>query len=135
MFLTKKLFYVILRHKTLCMKTIIISLIAICCFTSCNRQKNKIYAILERVDSLCLAEDYETADSLLAGIKARDIQNNGKKALYYLLKTQTELSVDRSITNDSLITFCVDYYEHMKDYENLARAYYYKGIYLSLINI
>lgn len=112
------------------MKTIIISLIAICCFTSCNRQKNKIYAILERVDSLCLAEDYETADSLLAGIKARDIQNNGKKALYYLLKTQTELSVDRSITNDSLITFCVDYYEHMKDYENLARAYYYKGIYL-----
>lgn len=112
------------------MKTIIISLIAICCFTSCNRKKNKIYAILERVDSLCLAEDYETADSLLAGIKARDIQNNGKKALYYLLKTQTELSVDRSITNDSLITFCVDYYEHMKDNENLARAYYYKGIYL-----
>lgn len=112
------------------MKTIIISLVAICFFASCNKQKNKIYANLERIDSLCLAEDYETADSLLSEIKTNNLKNDGDKALYYLLKAQTDFAVDKSTANDSLITFSVNFYEYMKDNKKLARAYYYKGIYL-----
>lgn len=116
------------------MKTIIISLVAICCFTSCNRQKNKIYAILERVDSLCLAEDYKMADSLLAGIKTRDLQCDGDKALYHLLKTQTDIALSHQVPSDSLISFSQEYYERTGDNKKLARTYYYRGAYYYTVN-
>lgn len=123
-----------MRHKTLRMKTIIISLVAIYCFTSCNRQKNKTYAILERVDSLCLAEDYKMVDSLLAGIKTRDLQCDGDKALYYLLKTQTDIALSHQVPSDSLISFSQEYYERTGDNKKLARTYYYRGAYYYTVN-
>lgn len=116
------------------MKVIAIYLMVACLCASCVRQKGKTSRTLEQIDSLIIVGNNETADSILSKITVNDLKSYGDKAFYYLLKTQTDVTLNHPTTSDSLITFSQKYYERTGDNKKLARAYYYKGAYYYTVN-
>lgn len=84
-------------------------------------------ARLEAADSLLAKEKFESALILLDSMKSGDLAEDGNRAYYNLLKTQTLYSLEKPIPDDSLIDQSIRYYEKSSDQDNLARAYYYKG--------
>lgn len=85
--------------------------------------------VLDRVDSIIGTGDFTAADSLLGKVRSHELGSENEKALYYLLKMQTDLSLDKPVESDSALIFCIDYYKATGDNARLARAYYYKGVY------
>lgn len=112
------------------MKTIPIYLMTLCLFANCSKQKSNISNTLEQIDSLSTEENYAAADSMLSNIRPNNLKDDSEKAYYYVLNVQTHFALDKIETEDSMITFSINYYKRTKDYKNLARAYYYKGVLL-----
>ena len=111
------------------MKAFIVCLLALLSIASCHRNYDKTKSLLKTIDSLAINGYHLKTDSLLKRINYSDLTNDRDKALYGLLKTQTYLSINKPVNNDSLINFSVEYFEKTGDYHHLARAYYYKGAY------
>lgn len=82
---------------------------------------------LDEIDSLVLAEKYDSAYTVLLGIKESSLAKPSDKAHYYLLQTQVGYLVNKPLTTDSLLDKSIDYYKQHKDNSRLADGYYYKA--------
>lgn len=91
-----------------------------------------MYSTIQKVDSLFIEGKVKTSDSIFRSINPKDIKDDNTKAYYYLMKTTIDVMKDESMDNDSLMDFCVKYYEKTGNDTMMARAYYYKGIVLFL---
>lgn len=91
-------------------------------------------ALLEKADSLVIAEKYDSAYNIVHSLNESDILNEEETAHYLLLKVQTAYLVNKPLeSSDSLLDIIIEYYQKELNYEKLADAYYYKafGLYLA----
>ena len=88
---------------------------------------------LDEIDSLVLAEKYDSAYSCLSAIKESTVLEPSDIAHYYLLQTQLGYLTNKPLFSDTLLDIAITYYNKVADYEKLASAYYYKS-YRSEIN-
>lgn len=103
----------------------LISIVAMLAFGCQTHRSNKS---LVEVDSLVVAELYDSAYQTLMAIDERDISTDADSAHYNLLKVQTSLLTSQPVSADSLLNGVIAYYEEHVDHEKLADAYYYKAI-------
>ena len=103
----------------------LISIVALLAFGCQTHRSNKS---LVEVDSLVVAELYDSAYQTLMAIDKRDITTDADQAHYNLLKVRTSILIGKPLPTDSLIDSAIAYYEKHVDHEKLADAYYYKAI-------
>lgn len=97
--------------------------------TGCkNWNGDKTIDKLRRIDSLAISEEYDTALVLIKELKPEEIKSDKEKAYYGIVKTHVYLGKDLYQNNDSLLDYCIKYYEKEKYSSELARAYYYKSL-------
>lgn len=97
--------------------------------TGCkNWNGDKTIDKLRRIDSLAISEEYDTALVLIKELKPEEIKSDKEKAYYGIVKTHVYLGNDLYQNNDSLLDYCIKYYEKEKYSSELARAYYYKSL-------
>ena len=82
---------------------------------------------LDEIDSLVLAEKYDSAYTVLLEIKESSLAEPSDKAHYYLLQTQVGYLVNKPLAIDSLLDKSIDYYKQHKDNSRLADGYYCKA--------
>ena len=99
---------------------VVLSILAAC------KQKG-ISERLDEIDSLVVAEKYDSAYSVLSEIKESFIVNLSDKAHYYLLLTQVGYLTNKPQTTDSLLDISITYYKNHNDNKGLAEGYYYKS--------
>jgi tetratricopeptide (TPR) repeat protein len=92
----------------------------------CSCRGRMVYNKLVSADTLMCHDMLDSAYNELKRINTYDIRNAEDSAYYNLLLTQAEYRLDKPIANDSLITTCVDFFDHNGDKEKLASACYYK---------
>ena len=100
---------------------ILIGMINIAC------QGNKMRTDLLAADSI-MDKNPDSAYVLLSKLTDADKLEDGDKALFLLLKTQSKWKTGRDITGDSLLNFSINYFKEGNDKVLLAKAYYYRGI-------
>lgn len=100
--------------------------VAIFCsiFTSCN---NKSQNELHQVDVLLEKDSLSSASTLFDKINFTEINTPKDSAYYYLLKTIIMWQQYIPIENDSIINYCIAYYENKHDNKRLAQSYHYKS--------
>ena len=103
----------------------LISIVAMLAFGCQTHRSNNS---LVEVDSLVVAELYDSAYQTLMAIDERNISTDADRAHYNLLKVQTSLLTSQPVSADSLLNGVIAYYEEHVDHEKLADAYYYKAI-------
>lgn len=81
---------------------------------------------LAMVDSLVKAELYDSAYHEITGMDTY-IDNEGDRAHYQLLLTQTSYLTDNTLSSDEVIDSAISYFEKGNDMEKLTDAYYYKA--------
>ena len=103
----------------------LISIVALLAF-SC--QTHRSHKSLAEVDSLVVAELYDSAYHLVnTKFEPSDLSPE-EKAHYDLLRVQTAYLVNQPLaTSDSILDGVIAYYEQHKNHEKLADAYYYKA--------
>ena len=99
---------------------IIFSLLAACTHKEVSER-------LDEVDSLVVAEKYDSAHSVLSGISESLVIEPSDRAHYYLLQTQVGYLIDQPLPSDSLLDLAIAYYKHNKDDYRLADCFYYKS--------
>lgn len=99
-------------------------------FWGCQNSSNGVYEKLEYIDTLL---NNFLVDSAFHEINGIDTSSFSKleRAYYDLLKVQTKWKANIPISSDHLLDSCMSYFEHAKDKEKIARAYYYKGVLLN----
>ncbi len=80
------------------------------------------------VDSLIVAEQYDSAHQVLMSIDSTITFNQEDKAHYYLLLVQTSHLIDHPLSSDSLLDIVIKYYQDGTDATKLSDAYYYKAV-------
>ena len=111
-----------MTHKTYL--TILSVAIFCCIFTSCNnRNQNKLH----QVDVLLEKDSLSSASTLFDKINFTEINTPKDSAYYYLLKTIIMWQQYIPIENDSIINYCIAYYENKHDNKRLAQSYHYKS--------
>lgn len=108
------------------MKNILYILLAFPLFTACTHKG--VSERLNKIDSLVLAEKYDSAYVVLSEIRESSITEASDKAHYYLLQTQVGYLVNRPMATDSLLDKSIAYYKDHRDNNRLADGYYYKAI-------
>ena len=78
------------------------------------------------VDSLVVAELYDSAYHKIIGMYTH-IDNEGDRAHFQLLLTQTSYLTNNTLSTDEVIDSAISYYEKRNDMEKLTDAYYYKA--------
>lgn len=111
-----------MTHKTYL--TILSVAIFCCIFTSCN---NKNQNELHQVDVLLEKDSLSSASTLFDKINFSEINTPKDSAYYYLLKTIIMWQQYIPIENDSIINYCIAYYENKHDNKRLAQSYHYKS--------
>lgn len=97
--------------------------------TGCkNWNGDKTIDKLRRIDSLAISEEYDTALVLIKELKPEEIKSDKEKAYYGIVKAHVYLGKDLYQNNDSLLDYCIKYYEKEKYSSELARDYYYKSL-------
>ncbi len=119
---------VLLSVGKISMRTLILYFAALLLLICCDAPKSKMLAQLEFIDSLTYREDYGLADKKLDSVNEAELSDNEDRALYYLLRLQTDFTIRKESDFDSLIDFSIAYYKRSDDYGRLARSYYYKGV-------
>lgn len=66
---------------------------------------------VEKIDSLVISEQYDTAFVLIKNIKLKDIKNDNERAYYGIVKTHIVIGKDIEQKNDSLLDNSIRYYE------------------------
>lgn len=107
------------------MKNILYILFLLPLFTACTHKG--VSKRLNEIDSLVLAEKYDSAYAVLSEIKETSITEVSDKAHYYLLQTQVGYLVNKLMATDSLLDKSIAYYKDHKDKNRLAEGYYYKS--------
>ena len=110
------------------MRTLILYFAALLLLVCCDAPKSKMRTRLEFIDSLTYRENYGLADKKLDSVNEAELSDNEDRALYYLLRLQTDFTMRKESDFDSLIDFSIVYYKQSGDYGRLARSYYYKGV-------
>ena len=82
--------------------------------------------LLNKVDSLVVAEKYDSAYHLIQKMNPR-FDNEMDMAHYQLLLTQTSYLTYNTLSTDTAIDGAIAYYEKSDDMEKLADVYYYKA--------
>ena len=82
---------------------------------------------LDEIDSLVLAEKYDSACTVLSEIEESSVTKLSDKAHYYLLQTQVGYLVNIPLATDSLLDLSIEYYKQNNDNGRLADGYYYKA--------
>jgi len=94
-----------------------------------NCRTKRTNNILSVVDSLIIAEEYDSAYSLVVAKLDTMHFSSEDHAHYNLLKVQTAYLVNRPLDSSSLLLDSViSYYEQNPDCERLSDAYYYRAI-------
>ena len=106
-------------------KKLVYTIVAFSLLAACTHKG--VSERLEEVDSLVIAEKYDSAFTVLSEIKESSITNPSDRAHYYLLQTQVGYLIDQPLSSDSLLDFAISYYEKYKDDDRLADCYYYKS--------
>lgn len=92
-------------------------------------QSNQINLELNKIDSLVVTEQYDSAYHILNNYDAKVISFQTDIAHYNLLKVQVAYLVNKPLaSSDSLLNCVISYYEQHIDHEKLADAYYYRAI-------
>lgn len=107
------------------MKKTIYTIAILTLFTACTHKE--VSERLDEVDSLVIAEKYDSAYTVLSEIMESSITEPSDKAHYYLLQTQTGYLVNQPLSSDSLLDLAIAYFKQRKDYDKLADGYYYKS--------
>lgn len=102
---------------------IIISLIVL---SACGRPDSDLAVSLQRAETL-MDEHPDSALEILDGIDAASISSEEQIARYGLLHTQALDKNYIDITDDSLISIAVEYYEKNHDDTYLMKSLYYRG--------
>lgn len=110
------------------MKTLLVCVTVVLFLACCDSHKGELKTQLELADSLVNEENYEEASEVFNNIDIETLLEDEDKALYYLLKLQTDFTLGKETKLDTLIDFSIDYYNGIGNYEKLSRAYYYKGM-------
>jgi hypothetical protein len=106
--------------------TILISIIALLASSCQNRRPNKSLA---EVDSLVVAELYDSAYHLVTTKLESANFTPEEQAHYDLLKVQTSILANKPLeSSDSILDGVISYYNQHVNHERLADAYYYKAI-------
>lgn len=106
--------------------TILICIIALLASSCQNRRPNKSLA---EVDSLVVAELYDSAYHLVTTKLESANFTPEEQAHYDLLKVQTSILANKPLESaDSLLDGVISYYNQHVSHERLADAYYYKAI-------
>ena len=109
-------------RRTFCL----ISIVALLAFGCQTHRSNKSLA---EVDSLVVAELYDSAYHLVNTKFEPSYFSPEEKAHYDLLRVQTSMLVNKPIESaDSLLDGVISYYNQHVSHERLADAYYYKAI-------
>ena len=104
----------------------LISIVALLAFGCQTHRSNKSLA---EVDSLVVAELYDSAYHLVNTKFEPSYFSPEEKAHYDLLRVQTSMLVNKPIESaDSLLDGVISYYNQHVSHERLADAYYYKAI-------
>lgn len=106
------------------MKLIPLFLIAVLLSAGCSQSETQV--LLLQAESL-MATRPDSALTLLESVSPTELTASADKAQYALLLTQAQDKNDVELTNDSLISIAVDYYDAAGDYALLAKAHYYRG--------
>lgn len=108
------------------MKKSVIHLLAIIILLSaCGGRR--VSERLNDIDSLIVKEHYDSAYSIIDGLK-RVTMNDENTAHYYLIITQLGYLTNHPLTSDSLLDLALSYYRKVGNNRKLADAYYYKSI-------
>ena len=106
--------------------TILISIIALLA-SSC--QTHRAHKSLAEVDSLVVAELYDSAYHLVTTKLESANFTPEEQAHYDLLKVQTSILANKPLeSSDSILDGVISYYNQHINHERLADAYYYKAI-------
>ena len=106
--------------------TILISIIALLASSCQNRRPNKSLA---EVDSLVVAELYDSAYHLVTTKLESANFTPEEQAHFDLLKVQTSILANKPLeSSDSILDGVISYYNQHVNHERLADAYYYKAI-------
>ena len=105
--------------------TILISIIALLASSCQNRRPNKSLA---EVDSLVVAELYDSAYQVLQTINQEDISDQEDRARYNLLTARITLLLRKTMPCDSLLDEALAYYQQHENKEILTDIYYYKAV-------
>lgn len=108
MIIMKKLFILLGLTLTACSPT-----------TGYRHQLDNIEAVIE--------EKPDSAWMMLEDIPASLIENGEERAWYNLLATEAAYKLYQPFTNDSMISYSIQYYKQKNNKSRLATAYYYKG--------
>ena len=104
----------------------LISIVALLAFSCQTHSPNKRLA---EVDSLVVAELYDSAYQVVNTVIEPSGLSPEEKAHYNLLRVQTAILVNKPIESaDSLLDGVIAYYEQHVNHEKLADAYYYSAI-------
>lgn len=95
-------------------------------FTGCNKYSLH-QTLLNKIDSLLSQGQVDHAYKYIKTITIEDRNSSAVLAHYILLKTEILYKKQLPIDNDS-IDYAIFYYEEHGPSEQLARAYYYKGV-------
>ena len=86
-------------------------------------------SVLSEIDSLVIAEKYDSAHNILSSINMSDMYNEEDVMHFHLLNVQTAYLVNKPLSSsDSLLDVVITYYKQNVNKERLADAYYYKAI-------
>lgn len=108
--------------KRSCILIFIVALLAFGC------QTHKSSKSLAEVDSLVVAELYDSAYHVVNTVIEPSELSPEEKAHYDLLRVQTAYLVNQPLaTSDSILDGIISYYEQHVNHERLADAYYYKA--------
>ena len=84
-------------------------------------------SVLSEIDSLVIAEKYDSAHKMMCSINLSDMHNEEEVMHFHLLNVQTAYLVNKPLSSsDSLLDVVITYYKQNVNKERLADAYYYK---------
>lgn len=84
-------------------------------------------------DSLLDNQKYDSARTLLSQVKSEQLTDK-ERAFFILLNTQSQYVCDVAIKDTAILDYVINYYQHHRDNEKLARAYHYKSTFLYDLN-
>ena len=105
--------------------TVIFIFIFMSILMGCERKT--ISARLSDVDSLIMAEHYDSAFQMMASIDIKETEGPDDLAYYQFLKYQTSYLTYQTCLPDSLLDLALSYYSNGEDKIKLAKCCYYKG--------
>ncbi len=101
-------------------------LLLVAILPSCGHEPDTEAMRLNAIDSLVIAEQYDSAYHEIMNMDSH-LENDEDKAHYQLLLVQTSYLTDNTLSTDVIIDSAITYYEKSSDMNKLSDSYYYKA--------